>query len=182
MWRKFFFTRSVTLLISIGVVCHASARFSNSGIEYMSVEDCNPKKSLTIVMPLPFGLLFGSVFETPRIGFFLGFAALRQEPLYGPPDFLRARALIGTPDEARNRSRFARRRRDAKIASLACPAVAMGGDSLFQTVGLRFADPARIEEKCGDFVRREQGRSHRSPQRWLKRAWGFGFTRLLAGC
>ncbi|MGB6724796.1 MAG: hypothetical protein WBE74_02765, partial [Terracidiphilus sp.] len=71
--------------------------------------------------------MFGPVFEAARIGFFLGFAALRQEPFYGPPNFLRADALTGAPDGARNRSRFARRRRDARIVSLACPAVAMGG-------------------------------------------------------
>ena len=86
--------------------------------------------------------MFGSVLEAARIGFFLGFAALRQEPFYGSPSFLRADALTGAPDGARNRSRFARRRRDARIASVPFPAVAMGGYSFFQTVGLPFVDPA----------------------------------------
>jgi hypothetical protein len=107
----------------------------------------------TIEIPLPFGSMFGPVFEAARVRFFLGFTTLGQERFYRPPNFLRARALIGALDGARNRSRFARRRRDALFASLACPAVAMGGDSFFQTIVVSFVDPAGIQKEGGDFVR-----------------------------
>jgi hypothetical protein len=46
--------------------------------------------------------MFGPVFEAARIRFF-GFAVVRQERFYGPPNFLRAGALIGALDGGRRR-------------------------------------------------------------------------------
>jgi hypothetical protein len=72
--------------------------------------------------------MFGPVFEAARIRFSLGFASVRQEALYCPPNLLCGGALTRALDGGRDRSRFSRRRRDALFASLACPAVAKGDD------------------------------------------------------
>jgi hypothetical protein len=68
--------------------------------------------------------MFGPVFESARIRLFLGFASVRQERLYSPPNFLPGGVLIGALEGGRGRSRLSRRRGDAVFASLACPAIA----------------------------------------------------------
>src|ERR1700728_3460241 len=94
----------------------ASARSSNSAIENMH-KDCNPNAPSSVEIALPLGLMVGPVLEAARVRFFFGFAALRQERFYRPPNFLHGGALTGTFDGRRNRSSFAHRSRNALLAA-----------------------------------------------------------------
>jgi hypothetical protein len=96
-----------------------------------------------VTLPLPFGSMLGPVFEAARIGLF-GFAAVRQQHFYCPPDLFGGGALIGALQGTGDYGRLSRRRHDARFVPIPFAAVAIGDDpssGQYTTNQLRFWKP-----------------------------------------